>query len=85
MVYPVPPYSPVIAFPAHDPDVTAPVSKMFEDAYKSSWKVLLPAIVCAIPVIKPVTPTPAIGILKVCVEPEEDMLNPVPADPTTKY
>ena len=75
----------MIAFPAHEPDVIAPVKTILEAAYKSSWKVLLPAIVCAIPVIKPVAPTPAIGILNVCVAPKEEILKSVPAVPTAKY
>ena len=37
--------------------------------------VFWPAIVWACVEIKPVDPEPAIGILKVWVEPEEDILN----------
>jgi hypothetical protein len=35
--------------------------------------------------IRPVVADPAIGILNVWVEPEDDILNPLPDDPTLKY
>ena len=43
--------------------------------------VLTPAIVCAWVVTKPVAPDPAYGMLKVCVEVEEDILKSVPEVP----
>ena len=46
---------------------------------------MAPVNVCARVETKPVAPTPAIGILNVCVEPEEDILNPLPEVPVAKY
>ena len=48
-------------------------------------KVFSPANVCAKVETNPVDPEPAIGILKVCVEPLEDILKPVPLVPIAKY
>ena len=60
------------------------VDPVAEEITISFVNVLIPAKDCANVETKPVAPVPAIGILKVCVLPEEDILNPVPVIPVVK-
>jgi hypothetical protein len=60
------------------------VDPVVDEIITSLVKVLTPANDCAKVDTKPVAPVPAIGILKVCVLPEEAILNPVPEVPVEK-
>ena len=60
------------------------VDPVVELTITSPVKVLVPAKDCAKVETKPVAPVPAIGILNVCVDPEEDILNPLPEIPVEK-
>ena len=60
------------------------VDPVVELTITSLANVLIPAKDCAKVETKPVAPVPAIGILKVCVLPEEAILNPVPEVPVEK-
>jgi hypothetical protein len=76
--------------PIPTPPVTvkAPVEVEVEivelDTTKSFVKVLTPAKDCANVETRPVAPVPAIGILNVWVDPEEDMLGKLPELPIEK-
>ena len=61
------------------------VDPVVEEIITSLVKVLMPAKDWARVDTKPVAPTPAIGMLNVWVDPEEDILNPVPEVPEVKY
>ena len=79
----------VPAKPAPPATINAPELKLVDGVVAETVnvvsKVLAPVNVCAKVETKPVAPTPAIGILNVCVEPEEDILNPLPEVPVAKY
>ena len=64
--------------------VVVDVDPVEDEIMISFVNVLIPANDCANVETKPVAPVPAIGILKVCVLPEEDILNPVPVVPVVK-
>ena len=67
------------------PDTFAvPVTANVEAAVKAPLKVLAPANVCVPVVTVPEAPVPAAGILNVCVEIEETILNSVPEVPVAK-
>ena len=64
------------------PEIFAvPVTANVEAAVKAPLKVLAPANVCVPVVTVPEEPVPAAGILNVCVEPAETILNSVPDVP----
>ena len=61
------------------------VEAVDEEIITSLVNVFAPAKDCVDVETKPVAPVPAIGILNVCVDPEEDTLNNEPVVPTAKY
>ena len=61
------------------------VDTVDEEIITSLVKVFMPAKDCARVDTRPVAPVPAIGILNVCVAPEEEILNPNPELPAEKY
>ena len=65
--------------------VVVDVETVLEEITVSFVKVFIPAKDWASVETRPVAPVPAIGILKVCVDPEEDILNPDPEVPVAKY
>ena len=61
--------------------VVVPLTVRFPLTAKLPENVLSPAIICESGEIKPVTPDPANGMLNVCVDPEDEMLNELPPMP----
>ena len=67
------------------PEILAvPVTANVEAATRAPLNVFAPANVCVPVVTVPDEPVPAAGILNVCVEPDETILNSVPDVPVAK-